>query len=160
MSISKMVFAILLTTGFQVFAEEWDPPNLVANSGFEEASDSGLPAGWSGDRSAYSRDTAAAHSGEASLKFVNADPDKYVLCAQHLPFEVGKKYRFSAWVKSEGIEGEDHGATICIEYVDADGKWAGGAYCRTGLKGTTDWTQLEGVSAPVPEGVVGGTVAC
>lgn len=156
----KTLFLFVLFGILGIEAEEWDPPNLVTNPGFEEVSDSGLPTGWNGDQSVYSRDTAVAHSGEASLKFVNADAEKYVLCSQRLPFEVGKKYEFSAWVKSEGIAGEDHGATLCIEYIDADGKWVGGAYCRTGVKGTTDWTLLEGVSAPVPEGVVGGTVAC
>lgn len=151
---------VLLLAGFHVYAEEWDPPNSVLNPGFEEAAESRLPAAWSGDRTVYSRDTAVKHSGEASLKFENADADKYVLCVQSLPFEVGKKYRFSAWVKSENVEGSDHGATICIEYRDAEGKWAGGTYCRTGLKGSTDWTRLEAVSAPVPEGVAAGNIVC
>jgi len=156
----RIVFAVLLLAAIQSFAAEWDPPNLVANPGFEEAAENGFPAAWSGDRTVYSRDTAVAHSGEVSLKFENADADKYLLCTQPISFGAGKKYRFSAWVKSENVEGADHGATICIEYVNAEGKWVGGAYCQTGLKGNADWTRVEAVSGPVPEGVVRGTVAC
>ncbi|MFO7975949.1 MAG: hypothetical protein R6V12_15095, partial [Candidatus Hydrogenedentota bacterium] len=135
-------------------------PNLAANPGFEEASEGGFPAEWNGNPNVYSRDTGVTRSGEASLTFQNDNPDRYALCTQPVELEAGLRYEFSAWVKTENIEGNDTGATLCIEYRDSDGKYLGGDY-PAGVKGTSDWTLVRGITKRIPEGVAGPcSLAC
>ena len=152
--------AIAILFAAAASGQEWNPPNLVSNPGFEQAGTSTVPEGWQGETAIYSRDTAIKHSGEASLKFVNADASHYALCSQSLPLQPGMRYVFRVWVKAEGVEGEDVGATICLEYRDTEGKWAGGTYASSGARGTTDWTRVEMVTPRIPEGIAGGTVTC
>ena len=129
-------------------------PNLAANPGFEQArQDGALPVAWEGDSAVYTRDETVARSGRASLRFVNNDAARYVLCAQPVQLQVGRRYEISVWVKTEDIEGEDSGATICLEFwKDGSGKpaYLGGCYPR-GAKGTKDWTLVQAVSKRVPE---------
>lgn len=153
--IAAMLLAVAFATG-----QEWEPPNLVTNPGFEEAGAGTVPVSWQGDAAVYSRDTTVKHSGEASLKYANSDGNRYVLCGQSIPIQPGMRYAFSAWVKSEGVEGEDVGATLCLEYRNAEGNWAGGTYASEGARGTADWTRVEMVTARIPEGVSGGTITC
>ncbi|MCC6698496.1 MAG: carbohydrate binding domain-containing protein [Candidatus Hydrogenedentes bacterium] len=153
------VAAMLLVSGAAT-AQEWEAPNLVTNPGFEEAGASTVPEGWHGDAAVFSRDVTVKRSGEASLKYVNSDGNRYVLCGQSIPIQPGTRYVFSAWVKSDGVEGEDVGATLCLEYRNAEGSWAGGTYASEGARGTVDWTRVEMVTARIPEGVAGGTITC
>ncbi len=68
--------------------------NLVVNSSFEEAvPDSLVPAGWNGMAEAYSLDESMAKTGRASLKYVNANPQRYVLCTQIVSVRPGWKVR-------------------------------------------------------------------
>ncbi|HEO70244.1 MAG TPA: hypothetical protein ENN80_03210, partial [Candidatus Hydrogenedentes bacterium] len=124
--------------------------NLVSNPGFEEAGDNGLPLRWGGPSSIYHRDTSVARSGEASLKYRNDDISHYALCPQGVTLEPGRIYALSAWVKTEGVVGEDSGASICLEWWDEDRGYIGGSYPK-GVKGDTDWTLIEGVSARIPK---------
>jgi hypothetical protein len=65
-----------------------------------------------------------------------------------------------AWVKTQGVEGQDTGATVCIEWQDAKGEWLGGHYPR-GRKGdTAEWTEVGGVSRRTPEEAAGFSVTC
>jgi len=132
--------------------------NLVVNPGFEEA-DGQQPLRWSGAAAVYSRDTTAKHAGAASLKFVNPDPKNYTLCSQQLPLAPGRCYEVSAWVRTDGITGDDSGATVCLEWYAADGKYLGGHY-PPGVKGTTDWKRLESVSGRVPKNAARCSVTC
>jgi hypothetical protein len=156
---ARLLAATLLLVGLATVADDWNPQNLAVNPGFEEAGGNGLPVQWRGDTTIYSRDTSVKRSGEASLKFVNADPEKYRLCVQSVPFEVGAKYEFSVWVKTEGVEGSEAGASICVEFADGDGKYVTGTY-PAGVQGTSDWTQVKTLSKRVPENVASGTVVC
>ena len=142
----KLVQALLiavLCTG-AALAED-----LVKNPGFEGAGVNGPPTDWSGPPAVYGRDTAVKRSGDGALKYVNADSTSYVLCAQTVPLAPDKMYEISAWVKTQDITGEETGATICLEYSGADGKWVGGCY-PPGVKGTTDWTQVKAVTGRIP----------
>jgi hypothetical protein len=133
--------------------------NLVVNPSFEQADQNRpLPAAWYGDPQVYRLDRQVARSGQASLKYVNDDPQRYVLATQKVPLEPGRKYRFGVWVKTEGITGEEAGATICMEWQGTDGKWMGGSY-PSGVKGTRDWTRVEGVTR-VPKEAASSTVLC
>ncbi len=84
----------------------------------------------------------------------------YNLCNAPIPLKSGKRYEYSVWVKTKEVKGADSGATICIEWRDAAGKWLGGAYA-SGFKGTTEgWRQVKGVTGPIPEEAAGSTVIC
>ena len=133
--------------------------NLVANSSFEErAAGSPIPANWIGSPEVYSWDGGTAKSGKASLKYHNADPNRYVLCTQRVPVEPGWKVRFGAWITTQDIQGEESGATVCLEWQGKDGKWLGGAY-PDGIRGTKTWTRVETV-ARLPKEAVSCQVSC
>ena len=115
-----------------------------------------MPDGWHGDSSVYAIDTQQRHSGTSSLRFVNTAADRYRLCSQQVPVRPGWKCRFGAWVKTKDIRGAGFGATICLEWRDANGKWLDGSYPH-GIKGTRDWTHIEEI-ARVPDDAA--TVFC
>lgn len=131
---------------------------LVANPGFESVSDAQVAERWGANPAVYSRDQQVRRSGSASLRYKNDDPNRYSLCSQKVDWKPGAKYRFSVWVKTQNIEGEDSGATICVEWCDAEGKWLGGRY-PSGVRGNSDWRRVEGV-ARVPENVTRVTLKC
>lgn len=153
-----LVAGMLMRSGVG-WSQETTGPNLVQNPGFEVGGEGGLPADWSGSTSVYSRVTAPVHAGEGALQFVNADPEHYALCSQVLPLEPGKAYAFGVWVKTEDIQGSDTGATICLEWYGADGAYLGGSY-PPGVTGTSDWTQVRGISGRVPSGATRCSVTC
>ena len=90
-----MIWAIVISAAYMAADTGED---LLKNAGFEITADSGLPAGWSGPANVYGRDATVAHSGNASLKYVNTDRGVYVLCAQPVALPPGKMYEMSAWV--------------------------------------------------------------
>ena len=153
---------ILVAVPASTSAQPWHTgtgPNLVQNPGFEEVQD-GRPVGWNTLAAVYNSDETTARTGARSLKYVNDDPERYLLCNQRIDLQPGKLYEVKAWVRTQGIAGEDSGATVCIEWHDADGKWMGGSYF-SGRKGdTAEWTEVGGISTRVPEGAAGGTVSC
>ena len=134
-------FVLLLGLGGAVASAE----ELVANPGFElEGEEAAGAPSWRSDKSVYSLDRSVKRSGEVSLKYQNDDPQRYRLASQTVPLAPGRKYRYGVWVKTEDIAGQDFGATVCLEWSDKDGKWLGGSY-PSGVKGTADWTRVEGI---------------
>jgi len=135
------------------------PTNLALNPSFEQAAaNSALPAQWHGAPQVYALDTTVTRSGTASLKYVNRDPQRYVLCTQKVPVQAGWKCRVSVWIKTQDIAGDESGATICLEWQGKDGKWLGGVY-PTGIKGTRDWTRVEAITR-LPDDAASCNVAC
>ena len=126
--------------------------NQIQNSSFEAATLKAdgnaaiLPDAWRGTTSVYQRDDKVARTGKASLRYQNEDSDRYTLCVQNQNLKPGRKYRYSAWVKTEDIKGtkSDDGATLCIEWNDQNGKWLGGSYAKC-VTGTSDWKQLSAI---------------
>ena len=156
--IPPLVSACLLLGAAIVSGDETEA-NLAANPSFEETKeDSSLPDAWGGDRNVYSRDADAGRDGSASLKYVNDDPDRYRLATQRIPLQPGRKYRFRGWVRTDGVVGEESGATLCIEWSDKAGKWMGGVY-PSGVRGTCAWTQVSGVTR-VPEDAGSCSLSC
>ena len=135
-------------------------PNLVQNPGFEEAA-GGVPVGWQAwVEGVYSSDETTASEGRRSLKFASSDPGRYVLCTQPIKLTPGLLYEVKARVKTLGIEGEDSGATVCLEWSDAEGKYLGGCY-PSGVKGDNpEWVEVGGVSTTVPANAARATVSC
>ncbi|MBI5834619.1 MAG: hypothetical protein HZB16_20160 [Armatimonadetes bacterium] len=112
------------------------PVNLVPNANF--AAD---PTGWNLPRQ-VTLDTTVGHGDQRSLKFHNADAAAYPMATYPLPLVPGRLYRFSVWVRTQGVTGEESGATTCIEFDGPKG-WLGGAY-PSGRKGDADWFQVVG----------------
>lgn len=135
--------------------------NLVANPGFElDANGDGAPDGWALPPGQCAWETAAPAAGKRCLRFTNTDPKNYRLVTAPVRLIPGLRYRISARVKAKDVhDGDVHqdGAGLCIEWVDAQGKWLGGHYpsCRGG---TFDWTALDGETGPVPEKAARGNV--
>ncbi len=126
-------------------------PNLIDNPSFEDASAGGsLPAHWSGDKNVFRRDDRWSRTGRASLRYENQDRDHYVVCSQPVDLERGRLYRFSVWIKTQDVRGPDSGASICMEWSGADGRWLGGCYPQ-GVSGTSDWRLVSGVVRIPPE---------
>jgi hypothetical protein len=117
--------------------------NLARNAGFEDSATCWqLPRG-------FSVVEDVAHGGARSLRLVNTNQSTYLLASQNIPFKPGMKYRYSAWIRTRGVKGEDSGATICMEWSGAKG-WLGGSYA-SGKKGDQEWFLVESVTAPIPK---------
>jgi hypothetical protein len=130
----------------------------VSNPSFEQPSPANLPEGWHGDASVYASDSQEHHSGSSSLRYSNTDASRYRLCSQKVPLRAGWQCRFGVWVKTKDITGDGFGATICLEWQDAHGKWLGGTYPH-GIKGTHDWTHIEELTR-IPDDAAAVTLAC
>ncbi len=123
--------------------------NLLQNPSFEEIEGESFP-GWKFDKRTFSPCTDFAKTGKNCLKFVNTDPNIYDFCNQSLTFKPGEIFYYSCWIKTENIQGEEQGATLCIQWVDKSGKYIGGSF-PFGLKGTNkEWTLVSGCTPPIP----------
>jgi hypothetical protein len=121
----------------------------LVNPGFETGTDGwNLPAG-------YRHDPAGGRNGTGALRAERSDPAVYTLCSQTIKLNPGGRYRFGAWVRTQGVEGGGSGATVCLEYSGVKG-WMGGSYPE-GVKGTRDWTFVEGI-VQVPANAVSCTI--
>lgn len=134
--------------------------NLMANPGFEERGPDGQPVAWRLPRG-YSIDTNAPHSGAACLRYDATDPGRYLLCSAPIRLQPGVWYEIEARVRTSNVVGEDSGATVCLEWRDAEGRFLGGCY-PTGVKGTTQACQtVRGItSAAVPAAAARMSVLC
>lgn len=145
------IFVAAVCSGAQVQTVRIVGENIVPNGGFERLDADGRAIGWQMPAEVYAIDDQVAHTGRHSLRIDNRDPNVYRLATADIPCKPGRRYAFSAWIKTEGVKGDETGATICLEWSDADGNWMGGRY-PAGFKGTHDWQHLARVSGPLPEG--------
>ncbi|MFM8765952.1 MAG: hypothetical protein ACKOEZ_14130, partial [Spartobacteria bacterium] len=77
-----------------------------------------------------------------ALYHERTNPDDYFKAEQSVALLPNTQYRFSAWVKTENVQGADEGgATVCLEFRRGD-RWLGGVY-PAGAMGTKDWTRVE-----------------
>jgi hypothetical protein len=139
---------------------EGSGPNLVENPGFEQLTDDGRPAQWSASQPVYSIAGEPVRSGAHSLQYANDDPGRYQLCEQRIDLEPGRRYEVRAWVCTEDVQGEDSGATICLEWSDAAGEYLGGYYPRGEKGDTTEWTEVGGTSGRIPKDATNIRVIC
>ena len=141
MKISAVLVLVLFAALFYSFPD--DNSNLLVNGDFENSKNGVMPDNWNGDTKVYSLDNVAV-SGNHSLKYSNSDPSVYKLCTQQIELKPGNNYSAGIKVKTLNIAGDDYGASFCVEWMDKNGKWLGGAY-PTGIKGTHDWTEISAV---------------
>ena len=101
---------------------------------------------------AYSVQKGAGMNGTAALVYENADPNlPYAFPSQNIVLKKGEIYRFSAWIRTENlVTASGGGALLAIEWSDGEGRHLGGAYSKA-LKGTHDWTRIEGVTTAIPD---------
>ncbi len=141
MKLSAALILILLAGLFFSFPDNYG--NLLVNGDFEISSNGKMPDDWSGDPGIYSLSGESA-SGSHSLKYSNSDPSVYKLCSQQIDAKPGRNYSAGIKVKTSDVAGGDFGASFCVEWFDAGGKWIGGAYPK-GVKGTNGWTDINAV---------------
>ena len=127
---------------------------LVSNAEFEMGAD-----GWT-LTPGYSIVKGEGRSMTAALVYENGDPAfPYAQPKQPVQLKPGKVYRFSAWIRTEDVVPQKGvGASVCLECQNADGKtlkW----FWTTGIKGSSDWKKIEGVSRPIPENTVSSYVS-
>ncbi len=122
---------------------------LVLNGGFDEVMD-GKTAHWNTIGRKFTYRDGEGRNGTRALCYENDDPSFYSFPGQRIPLKAGHAYEYQVWVKTENLTGNESGATVCIEWSDANGKWLGGAYVN-GVKGTKDWTCVKGVTDKVPK---------
>lgn len=141
-----MGIAVILNSALLIAAAG----STVFNPDFERGDE-----GWR-LRPAYSVQRGAGMNGTAALAYENADPKlPYAFPSQKIQLKPGQIYRFSAWIRTENLKpAKGSGAMLGIEWSDGNGRHLGGAYSR-GLKGTEDWTRIEGVTTAIPEKAAG-----
>ena len=118
---------------------------LLTNGSFEDVKDD-KTVGWNVPEH-YAFADGVGMNGTRGIVFENKD-DKtfYKYPSAQVAFERGKRYEYSVWAKTDGLTGR---AQLCMEWYDANGKWLSGSY-QGGFGGTKDWTQLKGVTPPIP----------
>ena len=155
-----LVACLLMGTPMAVGKQLPERANLVPNPGFEDVDAAGVLRGWKLPKPVFSVSEEAPRTGSKCLKYHNEDPARYQLAAIPLELKTGQRYEFSVWVKTANLAGKDSGATVCIEWHDADGKYLGGSYPR-GIKGThATWTEVKGVTVRVPDRAAGCSLTC
>jgi len=133
--------------------------NAVLNPGFEITSTAGAVQNWSERKPAYRFCEGVGRNHSRGLVFDNTDPHFYSFPTQRLSIPAGCCYAFEVWVKAEHLEGNESGATLCMEWSDAQGKYVGGAYAE-GLRDTAgEWVLVQGVTQVIPAHAVHITVA-
>jgi hypothetical protein len=130
------------------------PENLAPNLGFEEKGAWSLP-------KQFSISDEQPRSGAHCLKLENSDAKKYLLAGAHPKLIPGHSYEFEAWLRTKDVKGGDNGgATICIEWSGADGKYLGGCYPH-GLHGThAEWTRVFECTGRIPTNAARFSVSC
>jgi hypothetical protein len=120
------------------------PTPEIKSPGFE-----GGAAGWTLP-AGYRHAAGEGRSQTGALCYERSNPADYPLAEQQVALLPDTQYRFSVWVKTENVRGEDQsGATVCLQFF-GNGKWLGGVY-PSGVTGTKDWTLVEGAGT-VPAG--------
>lgn len=135
--------------------------NLAPNPGFEVSTDTGGAAGWRVVQPAFRVARDQARSGGQSLRMENADTKNYVLCSSPVSLTPGRRYEVEAWVRTTDVRGgHSGGATLCVEWSDASGRFIGGEY-PPGLTGThTNWTRVHALTGRVPTNAARFSLSC
>ena len=144
--VSAAVAAVSIRMAAFAAADAAHAAGFLENGSFEEGG-KGVAAGWTLPER-WRAEEGAGRNGTRGVAFENADdPGYYKFPSAPVPFEEGMRYEYSAWVRTEDLSGGK--ANLCMEWQDADGKWMNGSY-QVGPGGTSDWTQLRGVTPPMP----------
>lgn len=131
-SISLLMLAALLWNMIPAYAAG----NLVENGGFEQT-ENGMPVGWTTEAwikdeatTAYAAEQGSSKGGKWAA-VVRNESDNHARFIQTVQIEGDKLYRFSGYVKAEGLRPDASGAHLSVEGVavqypqlhDTGGEW-------------------------------------
>ena len=129
----------------------------LTNPGFE--SDPPFD-GWT-HGSLASFDEEIAHGGDGSARLTIDGPVEErgnVYITRTVPVTPGRRYRAEVWIRGEEVAALEQGgmssvgATIIVEFADADGAWlAAGSYADSNF-GSFDWRRVRTDAAKAPAG--------
>jgi alpha-L-arabinofuranosidase len=124
----------------------------ITNGGFEAPAPAG---GWEiavyGARPAIGGDTAMRHEGAQSLRVEASEPSDTAL-AQEVAVSPGHWYRFSAWVRTRGLEARDARVLGAVQVQRPGG--TGGIASSPSVSGDTEWRRAEAYFLGPPDGRV------
>lgn len=122
----------------------------VLNGDFEAIDANGHVVDWAYDPSYYSVDQSGGRNGTKALMFSSGRNAGSPLL-QRVKVVQGVRYRFGAWVRTEGLEGKGFCARVCLLWEDEFGRFIDGAYNTPHISGTTDgWKKCEGIAPKAP----------
>ena len=122
----------------------------LLNGDFEKVDASGHVADWTYDTAYYSVDQSGGRNGTKALMF-SCGRNAGSPLLQRVKVAHGIRYRFGAWVRTEGLEGSGFCARVCLLWEDEFGRFIDGAYNTPHISGTTDgWRKCEGVAPKAP----------
>ena len=114
-----------------------DASNRLPNGGFEQADGKKIP-GWDWMDPCAARDTAVAHSGEASLRmtgFRKKDEHGHGRVVRKLALAPFRQYRVDCWIRTKDLSGTGKVRIMPL----ADGQALN--YTEPGVKATQEWTR-------------------
>lgn len=145
----KLVVAVTLSMVGVVVAVEI--PVAISNPGFEEGK-----VGWNFLPN-MSVSTNRPHSGRASACIdqttVNSD---YVYLTRQVPVDAGAEYGAECFIRTEDVKADDRirqgscGATLIVEWCNADRKWIAAGQYVGHFYGTKDWTKVRADQLKAP----------
>lgn len=91
----------------------------------------------------YSIDPSGGRNGTIALKYERTNPKSYRLANQVVKLEPLKRYRFSAWIRTENLRGKESGGAVCLEFYK-NGKYLRGSYPLGVTKSSDEWMQVVG----------------
>jgi len=165
----SLLACLMVMVGFPSFggvpaASAAEPVNLLGNGSFEQVNTATPPTPafpwgtYTKDGSpVVSMDTTDYITGGKSVKIV-ADPGDRAQVVQYVHnIEAGKSYKFSAWIKTQGVS-SSQGARIQLYFLDENDTPMTTRPTNTlvdvgKLKGDNDWTYKDAIMT-APEGAV------
>lgn len=128
-------------------------PVELVNAGFEQVDKKDVPVGWSKHRNWHAE--RAGHNGSGGYVYECRDPKQLRggRPFQNIKLEPGKRYHFSALVKSDGLKCERNtqGIGLYMEGWDVSNKWVFGASTKPRVSGKkSDWVKVEGITKEIP----------
>ena len=125
-------------------------PVVLEDSAFESAR-AGTPSRWM-CAAPFRLSPSDGHNGSGGLVWESAEACPHQAGArQEVKLAPGTAYYYSALVRTENLETSSrNGATLCVEWYGADGKWMAGAYVPGVAARNQDWTLVKGVTREIP----------
>ena len=156
MNVKKRIAVIAALTAGAVLAAGY--PVALRNAGFHETDGKGGAVGWSAHPNWHAE--AAGHNGSGGIVWEcasEAESKKGGPC-QTVALKPGRRYDFSALVKTENVVTErkspHQGIGPVVRYYDADGKSMFSDWSTPLANGTSgDWIAVKGITREVPGGV-------
>ena len=122
----------------------------VANGAFE-VTEAGRAEGWTFTAPAFRAARGLGHNGSGGLVWESDRPAGNAdVARQVIELKPGVEYAYSALVRTENLKATRNGATLCVEWYGADGKWMAGAYVKGVREPNADWTLVRGVTRRIP----------